>query len=198
MIPLTDRTDEELCTLLKKGDEGALKAILLRYWEPLYKMASYTLDDHFACEDLVQDIFINIWKNRESLNFQYSLKAYLFACTRYEVYRQIKLKVRQRERSDDLDFNRIEYYNPHNELEYKQLMENVERIVNVLPERCKEVYLLSREEQLSHKEIASRLKVSTKTVENQITIALRRIRNDLNRSLFLVTFIISKLYFIFL
>lgn len=172
-------SDEQLSQLLKGGNEQALKLILDRYWEPLFKMAIHILDDRFICEDVIQNIFIKIWQNRDSLDFTYSLKAYLFASTRYEIYRQIKLLTKIDEKTAQLMESRIESYNPHNELEYRQLLENVERIVNALPERCRDIYIMSREEELSHKEIASYLKISVKTVESQITIALRRIRNSL-------------------
>lgn len=181
-----NHSDEHLCVLLKQGDEKALEVIVLRYWEPMYKMAAHTLDDLFVCEDIVQDIFIKIWNNRQRLNFHHSLKAYLFACTRYEVYRQLKLRLVQDTQSTSEDFQYIEHYNPQNELEYNELLGRVEQLVNELPERCREVYQLSRDDQLTHKEIANLLDISTKTVENQLTIALRRLRNGISKTLFLL------------
>jgi RNA polymerase sigma-70 factor (ECF subfamily) len=177
-------SDEKLLCLLQEGDEKSLEIIVLRYWAPLYIVAFKILDDRHSCEDVIQEIFIKIWLNREKLNVSYSLKAYLFAATRYEVYHQVKLHVQKQERIELGYFKNIEKYNPHNELEYGELLSSVEKIVDSLPERCKEVYLLSREEQLSHKEISLRLKISTKTVENHITIALGRLRSMLNRTLF--------------
>lgn len=181
---LVNRSDEELCILLKGGDERALQVILQRYWESLYKMAFSIFDDRFICEDVVQNIFIKIWQNRNSLMFTHSLKAYLFASTRYEIYHQVRLKIRNDEKIESVNFDRIEYYNPCNKLEYKQLMDSVQELVGVLPERCRKIYLLSREDRLSNKEIALRMNISIKTVESQITIALRRIREGLNRTSF--------------
>lgn len=182
-------SDVELCILLQKGEQRAMQEIVLRYWEPLYQISARTLEDLAACEDLVQNIFIKIWEGRESLNFTHSLKAYLFASVRYEVYRQVKLKLRMEDQlTPYYNQSRIERFNPQNKLEYDELMENVEKLVNELPERCRQIYQLSRNKQLSHKEISFKLGVTTKTVENQLTIALRKIRLGLSRILILLFF----------
>lgn len=170
-------SDEQLVDLLKKGDEAALQSIMLKYWESMYKMAAHTLENNLTCEDIVQEIFIQIWNNRSNLKLKHSLKAYLFASTRYAIYREFKKDIKQKEKYNSQDINYIEYHNPHNDLEYHELIIQIEKTVKELPEQCKKIYQLSREEQLSHKEIAETLKISTKTVENQITIALKRIRN---------------------
>lgn len=177
-------SDEELLYLLQEGDDKSLDTIVLRYWEPLFIVAFKTLHDRHRCEDVIQEIFIKIWQNRERLKISYSLKAYLFAATRYEVYRQVRLDIQQQDRIESARLDIIEKYNPHNELEYTELLHAMEKIIASLPKRCKAVYLLSREEHLSYKEISSRLKISTKTVENHITIALSRLRTLLNRALF--------------
>lgn len=174
-------SDEKLCDFLKQDDEGAMQIILQRYWEPLYKMAAHTLEDLGACEDIVQEVFINIWESRERLNFKHSLKAYLFASVRYEVFRQVKQKIIQNSRISKHSFTDIELFNPQNKLEYDELMQHIEKIVNRLPDRCREVYQLSRNEQLSHKEIADKLQLTPKTIENQLTIALRRIRLGISK-----------------
>ncbi|NGM61764.1 RNA polymerase sigma-70 factor [Sphingobacterium sp. SGG-5] len=187
-MPFSNDSDEKLFSALKQDDERALQAIIARYWEGMYKMATNTLDDLLLCEDIVQDIFIKIWNNRTTLDFSHSLRAYLFASTRYEIYRQLKRQYLQQNRFEPEELTDIERYNPHNLLEYKELLRHVEDIVDTLPARCREVYLLSREQHLAHKDIAERLNLSTKTVENQLTIALRRIRNGIGKVLFLLFF----------
>lgn len=184
----THLPDEELCLLLKEGNEKALQEIILRYWEPLYKMAAHTLEDLALCEDIVQELFIRIWNGRENLNLTWSLKAYLFACVRYEVYRQIKRQVHFASEEEVRRLSCSEKYNPQNQLEFEELMAGVEQIVQRLPEKCQHVYHLSRDKCLSHKEIAARLNISPKTVENQLTIALRRIRTGIARMLYSLFF----------
>ncbi|MCY4778772.1 sigma-70 family RNA polymerase sigma factor [Sphingobacterium sp. UT-1RO-CII-1] len=185
-------SDEQLVNLLKKGDESALQSIMLKYWEGMYKMAAHTLENSLSCEDIVQEIFIQIWNNRSNLKLRHSLKAYLFASTRYAIYREVRKDLRQKEEYKLQDISFVEYYNPQKNLEYNELIIHIEKTVESLPEQCQRIYRLSREEQLSHKEIASILKISTKTVENQITIALKKIkkaikRNTLSISLFIIS-----------
>lgn len=178
---LNEYADDQLTELLKGGEEKALEAIMSRYWEAMYKMTVYTLDDPYLSEDIVQEVFIRIWNSRERITLKHSLKAYLFASTRYAIYRQVKSDQLKQERLEVADIHYIENYNPHAELEYSELLRHVEEIIEKLPDRCRQVYQLSRNEQLSHKEIATQLNLSTKTVENQLTIALRRIRSGLSR-----------------
>lgn len=187
-MSFSDYSDEQLLIFLKRGEERALKTIINRYWEGMYKMASSALDDLLLCEDIVQDIFIRIWNNREGLDLNHSLKAYLFASTRYGIYRQLKVQLQYSDFDREGELVDVEEYNPHNILAYKELLQSVEEVVQRLPERCREVYLLSREQQLSHKDIAERLNISTKTVENQLTIALRRIRSGIGKTLFSLFF----------
>ncbi len=183
-----DISDDKLCVLLREGNEKALQQIILRYWEPLYKMAAHTLDDLPLCEDIVQELFIRLWDRRKSLNFTWSLKAYLFASVRYEVYREVKKQMAFANEEEAQMLTCSEKYNPQNQLEFDELMESVEKIVQDLPERCQHVYHLSRNQQLSHKEIAAQLNISTKTVENQLTIALRRIRTGIAKILYSIFF----------
>ena len=187
-MPYISYSDEHLCDLLKEDDEKAMEVLLNRYWEPLYKMTVSVLDDVLLCEDIIQEGFIKIWNDRKSLRFTHSIKAYLFAAVRYEVYRQVKRGMRKVEQMASYEPRFVEFYNPQKKLELEELMERVEWIVNQLPDRCREIYQLSRKDNLSRKEIASRLNVSTKTVENQLTIALRRIRVGISKILFLLFF----------
>ena len=183
---LKDYSDEQLFELLKAGLEKALEELIARYWESMYKMVVYTLDNPYVAEDIVQEVFIQIWDGRQIINLKHSLKAYLFASTRYSIYRQVKKEQLKQERLEARDFQYIENFNPEKELEYSELLLRVEDIVDQLPSRCREVYKLSRVEQLSHKEIAAQLNLSTKTVENQLTIALRKLRDGLGRLLTLL------------
>lgn len=191
---LQDISDEQLIVLLKKGNESALKTIMFKYWEGMYKMAAHSLQNNLTCEDIVQEIFIQIWNNRTQLELKHSLKAYLFASTRYAIYREVKKELRLKKQHDSHDITYIEYHNPQNALEYDELLIQIEKAVKALPAQCKKIYKLSREEQLSHKEIAYSLKISTKTVENQITIALKRIRKAIMKNTSPIILLIISLF----
>lgn len=174
--------DVELLSLITEGSQNALAMVYKKYWARLYKSAYALLKDAQACEDIIQEIFLKLWINRDTLQIKISLNAYLYASVRYEVYRQIKLG-RVKEDIFDHIFERIQAGSDYNDLEYKELNWQISAIVDQLPDKCKTVYKLSREEHLSHKQIAEQLNISTKTVENHLTKALSFLRVSMGHAL---------------
>lgn len=170
--------DTELMDRLRESDDLALKLIYKKYWNKLYVSAYNMLQDQQACEDIIQDIFINLWNKREVIEIKVSLKSYLFASARYEVYRQVRSGSVREELFDGIS-ERLSTPSEYGNIEHRELLSQVNSIVNNLSEKCKEVYKLSREEQLSHKEIATKLEISPKTVENHLNKALRQLRISL-------------------
>ena len=170
--------DVELMDRLRSGDDGALKLIYNKYWKPLFSSALNILQDQQVCEDIIQEIFINLWNKREKIEIKVSLKSYLFASIRYEVYRQIRFNSVRVDLYDQVSA-RLESPSEYGNIEHRELLSQINSIVDNLSEKCREVYKLSREEQLSHKEIASQLDISTKTVENHINKALQQLRTSL-------------------
>lgn len=167
--------DFVLIDRLSQGDEGALNLIYKKYWQILFTSAYNILKDKQICEDIIQELFIKLWTNRDRLEIKVSLIAYLHASTRYEVFRQIRYGSVRESIFDNL-IDRLQSPSEYGSIEHKELLMQVNAIVNTLSVKCKNVYKLSREDQLSHKEIASKLNISTKTVENHLTKALRQLR----------------------
>ncbi|WP_276361723.1 RNA polymerase sigma-70 factor [Daejeonella sp. H1SJ63] len=170
--------DVDLMDRMRSGDDIALKLIYNKYWNHLFNSAYNILRDQQACEDIIQDVFVNLWNKRELIEIKVSLKSYLFASTRYEVYRQVRLG-NVREDIFDHVHERMATATEYGNIEHRELLSQINSIVDNLSAKCKEVYKLSREEQLSHKEIASQLDISTKTVENHLNKALRQLRTSL-------------------
>jgi len=169
--------DTILINRLRSGDESALTELYNRFWQALFVSAYNVLKDKELCEDVIQDIFMNIWHNREKLEINISLKGYMYACARYQVFNQFK-KNKDKihvELFQEID-KRFQHSTPETLLMHEELVQQINAIIETLPEKCQQVYKLSREEQLTHKEIAERLNISTKTVENHITKALHVIR----------------------
>ncbi|MEI2273781.1 RNA polymerase sigma-70 factor [Sphingobacterium sp. ML3W] len=171
-------SDQQIFESVCQGEERALQHLMHRFWQPLFKTASVTMQDPEICQELVQNVFINIWRNREKINLRYSIKTYLFGCIRYEVFRNVKKKMDYVELKD-LDEDYVDSFNPLLKLEYSELLDYLDQMINQLPDKCKEIFYLSRMEQLSHKEIAEKLNISVKTVENQISIALKRLKQGM-------------------
>jgi RNA polymerase sigma-70 factor (ECF subfamily) len=179
--------EKEMLRRLSEGDQTALTSIYQRFWQSLFVSAYNIIKDKKACEDIIQEIFLQLWLKRENLQIRESLKAYLLAATRYQVFRYIKKAPLSQELFEHLE-ERFAVPPSDQILMQKDLSKQVDKIVGSLPEKCQQIYRLSRQEYLSHKEIAERLNISTKTVENQLTIALRRLRLSLEKWSFVIIF----------
>ncbi|MFA6945580.1 MAG: RNA polymerase sigma-70 factor [Pedobacter sp.] len=170
--------DTELIDRMRSGDDMALKLIYKKYWNQLFSSAFNILHDQQVCEDIIQEIFINLWNKREIIEIKVSLKSYLFASTRYEVYRQVRYGAVKEDIFENVA-ERMETPSEYGNIEHRELLSQIDSIVDKLSAKCKVVYKLSREEHLSHKEIASQLDISPKTVENHLNKALRQLRISL-------------------
>jgi len=176
-------SDTILVNRLRNGDESALTELYNKFWQLLFMSSYNVIKDKELCEDIIQDIFMNIWHNREKLEIHISLKGYMYACARYQVFNHLK-KNKDKihvELFDDLE-KRFQHSTPETEMMHDELVQQINLIIATLPEKCQLVYKLSREEQLSHKEIAERLNISAKTVENHIARALQTIRLSMGSS----------------
>lgn len=169
--------DTLIVNRLRDGDKAALTELYNTYWELLFISAQNVLKDREKCEDIIQDVFMNIWQNRKKLVINISLKSYLYACVRYQVFHQFRKNKDniQVEFFNNLD-TRFQHATPETEMMHEELVQQITSIIKSFPKKRQLVYKLSREEQLSHKEIAERLNISTKTVENHITKSLQTIR----------------------
>lgn len=166
--------DDKLLALIKKDDLAAFEIIYNKYWSKLYLSAYNILRDKHESEDVVQEILVNLWAKRATLNIM-SLNAYLYSSIRYKIFKIIKSGKVMSE-----FFEEVEKLNIENEAESLMLEKDIARLLDQkvaqLPEKCRKIFILSRKEHLSTKEIAERLGVSPKTVENQITIAIKKLR----------------------
>lgn len=173
-------TDVDLVERLQNNEEGALTIIYKQYWEIMYLAAYNLVKDRSVCEDIVQEVFISLWQRREKLQIKVSLKSYLYTSTVYKVYDHFnKNKKMPKDELFDNFENKIETSNPETKLMHQELIYHLDSIVDTLPEKCKEVYKLSRENMLSNKEIAEQLNISQRTVEGHISKALKILKESL-------------------
>lgn len=169
--------DIELLSSLKSGDKTALTVIYKTLWQPLFTYAFSILQDKSACEDIIQNVFVYLWEKKETLQVS-SLKGYLYVIVRHMVFFHIKTAKMRVELSQDLE-TRLQDTSIELKMYEKETRYGISQIVGALPPRCQEIYRLSREDSHSYKTIASMLNISDRTVEHQISKALRILRNGL-------------------
>ncbi|MFZ4634169.1 MAG: RNA polymerase sigma-70 factor [Saprospiraceae bacterium] len=162
--------------LVRAGDEAGLRWLFDQYYNRLLQDAARLLADADACQDMVQDVFADIWRRREELDIHTHVGAYLRRMVVNKTLNYIKAQSRFAFGNDELwaDTPDAPFIAP--EPGAVTLEEAVRVAVDSLPEKCRLVFTLSRFENMSHKEIAESLGISTKTVENQMTKALRNLR----------------------
>lgn len=168
-------SDEVLLNRFYRGEETAFNLIFKRYSTLLYASAYNLFRDKQACEDMVQELFIELWEKRDSLKIR-SLKSFLFVCIKNKALMAIRSgKVMI---SDDILSELCSKHETDHTIIVKELAEILNQSINKLPKKCQVVFKLSRIEHLSNREIAEKLNVSIKTVENQMTIALSRLKTS--------------------
>ncbi|MEM1405706.1 MAG: RNA polymerase sigma-70 factor [Bacteroidota bacterium] len=167
--------DSALILALRRGSEKHFEILFDQYWSRLYAIANNTLDRPEDAEDVVQEVFIDIWKRKEKLEVT-NLGGYLYACVRYGIAKKIKKSITRK--TEELFDNILDHTDLESRLELQDLVLFVEGKIDALPDRCKEIFKLSRFQQLSNREIAQKLDLSISTVENQINKALKALKSD--------------------
>lgn len=185
--------DKILIEALKQGEVGAFEHIYTMYYDRLLNYADRLLQDFETARDVVQETYYKIWENRKRLNITISVQSYLVKSIYNQSINTLNHKkyVRQYEEIQlaDFYFSSIEQ-TPESELNLWK--EDVEKAVNEaiehLPEKCREVFKLSKVEGLKNREIAEKLNISEKTVERHMSIAINKLRDELNWLLQLIAF----------
>lgn len=166
---------------LKNGDQSIFVKIYDEYWEQLYAIGYNRLKSSTDVEDIIQELFTDLWNNRESIKIKSNLKVYMFTAMKYKVIDHIR-----RRKIDSVnieDSNVVSVFASESTdqiLSFNELYARIEESIEKLPERSKLVFKMSRELEMSAEEIAKELKVSKRTVETQIYKSLRTLKKDFN------------------
>ncbi len=171
--------DRMLIKDLIEGEKRAFDQLYHRYWESLFRYIASVLKDEDDTADVLQDTFFKVWEQRDRLQHVESVKAYLFTMARNGALRSIALRQNHQRFLDSLaDFLKDVSYegSAEDSLALAELQQSLDRRINRMPPRMREVFLLSRLENLSNREIAERMHISENTVKKQINYALKFIR----------------------
>lgn len=162
------------------GSEQAFETLFKKYYQLLLKVALFLMNDREAAEELVHDVFLNVWEKRSNINPDASFKNYLITATRNRCFNHLKAK-KATVSIDDENWTEepIAATFTESPLHVKEMGAAIEKAVNALPEQCRIIFQLSRHESMSYKEIAEALDIAPKTVENQIGRALKTLRIEL-------------------
>lgn len=176
----SERTDSDrkLAECIQEGDRAAFKALFQRYAEALRRFAVQYTESREIAEELVQDLFFEMWKNREQWSPTVSVKSYLYTSVRnlaldYLKHEQVVETWKQEALPDDTPPA------PDERLHRNQLRQAVHETIDGLPERRRHVFKLSRQHNLTYREIAKVLDISVKTVETHMSRAFRDLREQL-------------------
>lgn len=184
-IPLNK--DEELLLRIKNGDEVAFELVFYRYKGKLYDFIRKSLPVGEDTESLVQEIFTKLWISREQLDPSKSLNAFLYTIARNELFGHLRKLLVRRKYLEELNYSLIESgETTRQHIEFEELRIIVDRIIQQIPEKRREIYNLSRNEGLSYKEIASQLGISENTVDSQLRKALAFLKENLKKKMALI------------
>jgi len=194
-MALSSLSDAELWNLILSDDYRAFSALFERYWLKMYHTALKYLHDEQASEEVVHDLFLNIWNRKQHLEIK-EFDKYFKAATRYQVYAYMKKHKDARvvymdtlnERFEATDYDRAD-----KRIAYQDLENRLNNHLQLLPLRCKQIFLMSRMQHFSNLEIAEKLGINKRTVENQLTYALHSIRLNMKDILFSIWLLLTIL-----
>jgi len=185
----TDAENIELVSSIKNGDASSLELLFRRLYPQLCAFANKYLHNLDESEEVVQEVFYRIWKNRKNLDEHQSIKSYLFTAVKNN-----SLSILDHHKTKDKYATVLEYLYkntgtgnmPYDSLVAKDLEKDFAKALEQLPPDCRKIFELSRFEGLKYHEIAERLNISIKTVETQMSRALARIRVQLKDYLVII------------
>lgn len=178
-------SDDELTALIREGGQGAFDEIYHRYWDKLYYTAYRMVKSAAVAEEITQDTFMLLWMKRETLQIQ-SLKPYLAAMLRYEVYRYLAKSRQTQEMKQSISREAAPSVSMDQEIENRLLLEIITTLTNRLPEKCRLVFQYNKLQDRSLPDICDELNISPKTAEAHLTKALKIVRASLSNALALL------------
>ena len=178
---LYNMKEEELIEQVKNGNNIAFAALYDYYWQKVYNFTKLYVTSSDSISEIVQDVFVKFWESRHLLDSNRKVEGFLFIITRNIIFN----KARSRMREDMFKMTVLrsieneEPYNQEDRMVAEDLKEYIDRLIAVLPERQREIFLMSREENMTYREIAARCGIGEKAVERHIHLTLKFLKKNL-------------------
>jgi len=179
------QSNSDLIKLLNNGDIVAFDAIYARYCHRLYGFVIRYLKNKEDAEEIVQEVFLKIWENRQKINNYSSFDSFLFTIAYNSTISLLRKRVNEQKYVENLKLRQQVNIGTDliDEIQFNELNEKVYSLLNQLTPRQKEIFRLSRKEGLTHEEIAKKLNISTNTVKNHLVAALAFLKSGLGNEL---------------
>ena len=185
-----DKTYSSTSDFFKSGDTKAFEVLFKTYYPVLCIYAKKIVNDLDEARDIVQDVFVKIYDNRATMEINTSVKSYLYRSVHNACLNHLKRKNTHNNHNEYLKYQ-TRWSDNHDTMEQAELEEKIWNIIQGLPEQCRRIFTMNRFEDLKNKEIAEKLGISIRTVETQISKALKVLREHLAD--FLMTFLLLAL-----
>jgi len=167
---------------LASDDKKALEELFNYFYPRLYQFSKSFLKLEEGIDDILQEVFVKVWNNRSNIRATETFNSFIFTITRNLLLNELRTRLNSQKMKEKIQkLSVFDDYNTIENLDYEELKETVDQIVSKLPEKQREVFLLSRYEGLSHKEISEKLNISTKTVEYHISQSINTIKSKLSQ-----------------
>lgn len=171
--------EKDLIALLKLGNEDAFTTLYNLYWAKVHNFSCLYITSDAEVEEVVQEVFVKLWEARSFIREDDSFKGFLFIITRNIIFNQFRKSFNETAYKMTVLNSIDDSYDIEDEMDASDLKIYIDKLINELPARQKEVFRLSREEHLSYREISDRLSISEKTVERHINEALKFLRKNI-------------------
>jgi len=172
--------DTETLRRIRKGERKEFESLFRSSYSSLVKYAKTFVRDHDSAEEIVQDLFVKLWNDRHKLKIKSSLNGYLFRAVHNRCLRQLEHnRVKGRHEKEVSGNSTVDNGTPEEILKYNELQFRIAGILEKLPERCVQIFCMNRFDGLKYNEIADKLAISVKTVEADMSRALREFRKEL-------------------
>lgn len=187
----------EIQNRLHAGDGAALELLFHRYYNDLCRYLIVFLKDENVARNIVQDLFLYLWESRENIDFKKSLESYLYQACRFNALIYLRNENRHEKSYEKIRHNSFEEsLDASSEMEAKELDKIINESIELLPTRCKQIFKLSRNRGLSYNEIALQLGISVSAVDNQVNIAIKKIKRHIGSyygNVFIAYFLLGNL-----